>query len=147
MSSSPFGGGFFYTPFTKLISISSGSINTGVNNLYGLWQAMLTGYGAFVPFHTRWMQLNVIGNLGGAASFDIQIGRGAPGAEVNILDSAAGVGQGFLHGHTDGTSLSPTGWNYSFPVDIPPAVPVSVRFRCLDSVNVESVNVLLNAWG
>ena len=141
---SVFGGGFFYSPFTQLITTPN-NMTTGVNLAYGPW--LLTPVSVVARVHVRWMQINFIANTATSKSYNTQLGLGAPGAEVSILESAGGAGTGAFRCRFDNFSQKQCGWMYSFPVDIPPGVPLSVRCQSADSNLAETLSVIISAWG
>jgi hypothetical protein len=134
---SVFGGGFFFAPFTitQLDQQALGCPGTGLPN-FGLWQQLTPN-----TIRGRWMQIfcrlpNVVG------TYYIQLGLGAPGAEILWQPNAGTIGA-FVF--TVNAALEDPIANYIFPISLDSGQRMVTRASSNTIATV--INTVLCVWG
>lgn len=141
-SLSMFGGGFFFSPFThtNLFQVTCICPGGGLN-LYGPWVLGWTP----TP-RGRWCQINAT-LPPTTGRYCVQLGLGAPGAEVIWQPSALGGGGGsFGFPFVVDVALNEPVAMYTFPISLEAGLRLTVQ-ASKDTPGASPFNIILSIWG
>lgn len=136
-----FGGGFFFSPFTRSIpNVLSGLVTDAVADTFGPWMQVFSPTPA-----ARWMYFRLFNNSD-VAFYKVSFGLGLPGSEVQWQPSLPAFGwDGFPFDFDALNMIQPT-WFYSFPVTLEPGTQLSARISKL-TPGAGTADLVLCMWG